>query len=197
MEKKSKKPSKKTASKLLYVICTSLLVVSLFSIICLAENVTPSSNDNSKEKLSQSLSSKLSETSAAEKIPVIIMLPNQHIAFKSSAGKSQIESEQKDLIKFLENEKSNNKVKDIKPIKIINAVAAKVTPEVVSSLTKRSDVSNVELDSVVHIIGKTETSSEETKTSTTQQNTASTNAWGVDKIEAPAVWEKGITGKKG
>ncbi len=167
----------------------------MFSIICLAENVTPSSNDNSNEKLSQSLSSKISEASAAEKIPVIIMLPNQHIAFKSSAGKSQIESEQKDLIKFLENEKSNNKVKDIKSIKIINAVAAKVTPEVVSSLTKRSDVSNLELDSVVHIIGQTETSSEETKTSTTQQNTASTNAWGVDKIEAPAVWEKGITGK--
>ena len=123
------------------------------------------------------------------------MLADQHIAFNTANGKSQIESDQKNLIKFLENEKSNNKVKEIKSIKIVNAVAASVTPEVLASLAKRPDVWKIELDEVVSIIGQSETSSEEIEASTTTQNTISANAWGVDKIEAPAVWQQGINGK--
>ncbi len=185
----------KVAPKLLCTICVSLLLVSLFSFIGLAGDASLSPSTDSNEKISKGLSSKLSEASAAEKIPVIIMLTNQHIPFNTAEGKAKIESEQKDLRKFLESEKSKNKVQKIKPIKLINAVAAEVTPEVLASLAERSDVKTIEPDDVVHLIGQSETSSEEIEASTTQQNIASTHAWGVDKIDAPAVWEKGITGK--
>ncbi|MDD3323431.1 MAG: S8 family serine peptidase, partial [Paludibacter sp.] len=195
MEKKCRKPLKKAASKSLIVICTSVLLISLFSFTALAENVNISSNMKSNEKISASLSSKLAETSEAGQIPVIIMLPNQHIAFKTADGKSQIDNDQKALIKFLESEKSKNKVQKIKSIKIVNAVAAKVTPDVLASLTERPDVWKVELDGVTFITEQSETSSEEIEASTIQENTAATNAWGVDKIDAPAVWQRGITGK--
>ena len=186
MEKKSQKPLRNTVSELLCVICTLFLLVSLFSFTALAED--------SNVKISASLSSKLAETSATEKVPVIIILPDQQISFTTAAGKEKIESKQKDLITFLETEKSKKNVKDIKPMSIINAVAANVTPAVLASLIERSDVSTVELDAI-YTIGQSETSSVETEASTAQESTASTNAWGVDKIGAPAVWQQGITGK--
>jgi serine protease AprX len=194
VEKKSQKTLKKVTSERLCAICTSLLLISLLSFTALAGDANISPNPSSSSKISASLASKVAETPEAEQIPVIIMLPNQKLSFNTANGKSQIESSQKELIKFLESEKSKDKVQDIKPIKIINAVAAQVTPGVLASLTKRSDVSKVYYDEVVHIIGQPETSSEDTKVSTAPQSTAS-NAWGVDKIEAPAVWQQGITGK--
>ena len=129
MEKKIHRPLRKAVSKLLCVICTSLLLVSLFSFTGLAEDINTSSTINSDDKISASLTSELTKVSENEQIPVIITLPNQKIAFNTAAGKSQIESEQKNLITFLENEKSKNKVNEIKSIKIINAVAAKVPPK--------------------------------------------------------------------
>uniref|UniRef100_Q46C21 PKD domain-containing protein n=1 Tax=Methanosarcina barkeri (strain Fusaro / DSM 804) TaxID=269797 RepID=Q46C21_METBF len=195
MEKKILKPLRKTVSELLCVICTSLLLISLFSFTALAGDINTSPNINSDDKISASVVSKLTEISGDEQIPVIITLPNQKIAFNTAAGKYQIESEQKNLIKFLENEKSKNKVNKIKPIKIINAVAAKVNPEVLASLAGRSDVSKIELDEVVSIVGQSEPSFKKIAASTTLSTAASTNAWGVDKIDAPAVWQQGINGK--
>ncbi|AKB52358.1 Chitin binding protein [Methanosarcina barkeri str. Wiesmoor] len=161
----------------------------------MAGDINTSPNINSDDKISASVVSKLTEISGDEQIPVIITLPNQKIAFNTAAGKYQIESEQKNLIKFLENEKSKNKVNKIKPIKIINAVAAKVNPEVLASLAGRSDVSKIELDEVVSIVGQSEPSFKKIAASTTLSTAASTNAWGVDKIDAPAVWQQGINGK--
>ncbi len=195
MQKKAVNPLKKMVPELICIICMSLVLISLFSFTALAGDINLSPSMNSNDKISTSLSSKIAETSATEQIPVIILLADQHIAFNTANGKSQIESDQKNLIKFLENEKSNNKVKEIKSIKIVNAVAASVTPEVLASLAKRPDVWKIELDEVVSIIGQSETSSAEIEASTTTQNTISANAWGVDKIEAPAVWQKGINGK--
>ncbi|WP_052712666.1 MULTISPECIES: S8 family serine peptidase [Methanosarcina] len=195
MEKKIHRPLRKDVSKLLCVICTSLLLVSLFSFTGLAGDINTSSTISSDDKISTSLTSELTKISENEQIPVIITLPNQKIAFNTAAGKSQIESEQKNLITFLKNEKSKNKVNEIKSIKIINAVAAKVTPEVLTSLAGRSDVSNIELDKVVSIKGQSELSFKKIESSATQSNSASINAWGVDKINAPAVWNQGITGK--
>ncbi|MDW5549084.1 S8 family peptidase [Methanosarcina sp.] len=195
MEKNVRKPLRKTISELLYFICISSLLVSSFSFTALAEDANSSSSINSNDKISTSLSSKLGEISETEKVPIIIELPNQSIKFNTAAGKSQIESEQKNLVKFLESEKSKSNAQEIKSIKLINAIAVKVTPGVVASLAKRSDVARIEPDQIVSIPEQPETSLEKIKTSTTQTNTASTNAWGVDKIDAPAVWQRGITGK--
>jgi serine protease AprX len=195
VEKKVRKPLRKTISELLCFICISSLLVSLVSFIALAEDKNSSFSINSNDKISTSLSSKLGEISETEKVPIIIELPNQGIKFNTATGKSQIESEQKNLVKFLESEKSKSNAQEIKSIKLINAIAVKATPGVVASLAKRSDVARIEPDQIVSIPEQSETSLEKMKISTTQSNAASTDAWGVDKIGAPAVWKRGITGK--
>ncbi|WP_292387731.1 protease inhibitor I9 family protein, partial [Methanosarcina sp. UBA5] len=151
MEKEIRKPSKKAVSELLCVICTSLLFLSLFSFTALAEDTNLAPSINSNDKISASLSSKLGDASETELVPVIVMLPNQKLGFKTAAEKSKVEDSQKDIVKYLENEKSKNNVKDIKRLHIVNAVAAKVTPAVIASLANRNDVSSVELDQVVKI----------------------------------------------
>jgi len=114
-------------------------------------NTNVSDNISTDSKISTALSSKITGASANEEIPVIIMLTDQKIAFNSINGKSQIEREQKNIINILENARSDNNAKNIKSIKIINAVAAKVTPEVIASLAKMPEVSVIEPDEVVHI----------------------------------------------
>jgi len=184
----------KTIPELLCIIFTSVLLISLFSLSASAEDVSSAASITGTEKISTVLSSKIAESSEAEKIPVIIVLPDQQSKFNTADGKSQIASGQKALIKFLESEKSNNKVEKIKSIKIVNAVAARATPEVLASLAERSDVWKIELDQVVSLVEQPESSSTKVKVSAATQNAAPVNAWGVDKIEAPAVWQQGVNG---
>ncbi len=193
--RKTLNPLKKVSPELICIFCASLLFFSLFSVSALAEDVTSSASiTNASGKISTALASKTAETSENEKIPVIIALTDQNIAFNTADGKTKIEKDQKDLMKFLEDEKSKNKVEKIKSIRIVNAVAARVTPEVLASLAERPDVWKVELDEVISIVDGPELNSEEVEVSTPTQNVASANAWGVDKIEAPAVWQQGIRG---
>jgi len=194
VEEKSRKPLRKFASELLCVICTSLLLISLFSFSVSAGDVIPSASNNANSKISAALQSKITETSENEKIPVIIALPDQRVAFNTADGKAKIEKDQKELIKYLENEKSKDKVEKIKSIKIINAVAARVTPEVLASLAERPDVWKVEIDGIISIVEDPKLASEKAEVSTPTQNIASENAWGIDKIKAPAVWQQGIRG---
>ncbi|WP_243685059.1 hypothetical protein [Methanosarcina barkeri] len=77
----------------------------------MAGDINTSSTISSDDKISTSLTSELTKISENEQIPVIITLPNQKIAFNTAAGKSQIESEQKNLITFLKNEKSKKQGK--------------------------------------------------------------------------------------
>ncbi|MGB9939634.1 S8 family serine peptidase [Methanosarcina sp.] len=184
----------KTIPELVCIIFTSVLLISLFSLSASAEDVSSTASITGTAKISTVLSSKIAESSEAEKIPVIIVLPDQQNKFNTADGKSQIASGQKALIKFLESEKSNNKVEKIKSIKIVNAVAARATPEVLASLAERSDVWKIELDQVVSLVEQPESSSTKVKVSAATQNAASVNAWGVDKIEAPSVWQQGVNG---
>jgi|GEM_PF-1067778 len=191
MQKKAGNSLKKIGPKLLSISCT--LLILLFSFTASGENMNSSDEMNTDGKISTMLSSKIAETSATKKIPVIIILANQQVKY-SVEGKSQIESDQKNLITFLDNEKSDNKVQEIKSIKLINAVAAEVTPEVLISLAERPDVWKIEPDEVISIAGQPELLPAEIKASATMQNITSANAWGVDKIEAPAVWKQGVSG---
>ncbi|WP_269848554.1 hypothetical protein [Methanosarcina horonobensis] len=62
----------------------------------------------------------------------------------------------------------------------------------IASLTERPEVSIIELDEAVSIAEGQGFFVKEIETSDVVQN----NAWGVDKIGAPAVWQQGITEKK-
>lgn len=189
MRKKTRKSSKKIRMKLLSISC--IILLSLFSFTALAENTNISDKTSTGNKISTTLSSKIAETSETEQIPVIILLKNQSIPFNTAKGKSQIENEQKNLINFLKDAESSKKAQKIKSIKIVNAVAANVTPDVIASLTERPEVSIIELDEVVSIAEGQGFFVKEIETSDIVQN----NAWGVDKIGAPTVWQQGITGK--
>jgi serine protease AprX len=191
MKKKTGEYSKKIGPQLLTISCLLLLSTFLFSSTVLADNTNVFGKVSSNDKISTSLSSKIAEVSATEQIPVIILLNNQTISFTTVKGKSQIESEQEDLIKFLKYLELNKKVKQIKPMHIVNAVAAKVTSEVIASLSKRPDISKIEPDEVISIAEDNITPLKRINSSCVRQSIA----WGVNKIRAPEVWRQGITGK--
>ncbi|AKB80464.1 cell surface protein [Methanosarcina horonobensis HB-1 = JCM 15518] len=190
MRKKVGKFSKKTRMELLSISC--IILLSLFPFTALAENTNISDKTGTGSKISTTLSLKIAETSATEQIPVIILLKKQGIPFNIVKGKSQIENEQKNLTNFLKDAESSKKAQKIKSIKIVNAVAANVTPDVIASLTERPEVSIIELDEAVSIAEGQGFFVKEIETSDVVQN----NAWGVDKIGAPAVWQQGITEKR-
>ncbi|RPJ73422.1 MAG: hypothetical protein EHM20_12245, partial [Alphaproteobacteria bacterium] len=200
MKKKAGNPLKNIPPKLLSISCVSLLLISLILFAGVVEDTNVSDNIsidgdiNTDDKISALLSSEITEASSTEKIPVIIILKDQKIAFNSANGEFQIESEQRDIINVLEAAKPENEVQDIKSIKLVNAIAANITPDAIALLANRSEVSKIELDEIIYIVPNQELSSEEANTSSTMQNLTSTNAWGVDKIGAPAVWQRGING---
>lgn len=151
MQKSTGNPVKKLLSKLLSISCSLLLLISLFSFMALAENTNSSKTNKTDGNISASLFSKMAETSDIERVPVIILLKNQDISFNNIEGESQIEREQNNLINFLNDAKSSNKVQQIKSMHIVNAVAAEATPEVIASLAKRPEVSSIVSDNVVSI----------------------------------------------
>jgi serine protease AprX len=189
MGKKMNKFSKKIGLESLSISC--ILLILLFSFSALAEDISVPDSVGTDEKISSTLSSKIAETSATERIPVIILLNNQNIQFNTAKGISQIDNEQKNLMNLLSDAESIKKAQNVKQIKIINAVAANLTPDIIDSLAKRPEVSAIEPDEVVSIVKGQEYPFEEIKTLSIVQ----TNTWGVEKIGAPAVWQQGITGK--
>lgn len=191
MKNKTEKPLNRIGSELLSISCASLILISLFSFTALAENTNSFDKTGTNDKISATLSSKITEASAAEQIPVIIILNNQSISFCTTKGRSQIEKEQKNLMDTLKNSESEKKVRNIQPMHIVNAIAAKVTPEVLASLAKRPDILKIEPDEAISVAEGQILPLKQIKSSCSRQS----DAWGVDKIGAPEVWKQGITGK--
>jgi serine protease AprX len=191
MLKKIENFSNKICLELLSISCILILLTSLVSSAALAGNISVPDNVSTDNKISAVLFSKIAKTSATEQVPIIIMLKDQSIQFNTVKGIAQIESKQESLMNFLNVAESNKKVQNVESIKIINAVAARVTPEVIASIAKRPEVLIIEPDEVVSIIDGPRLTIKKIKTSSSVQS----NTWGVDKIRAPAVWQRGVTGK--
>ena len=191
MQKKTVKSLKTIGLELLIISCALTLVISLFTFAASAEYLNASEKTNTFVKISATLSSKISEASATEQIPVIIMLKDQNIPFNSINGRSQIESQQENLINILNDAKAIKRAQKIKPIHIVNAVAGELTPDLITSIAQRPEVSKIEPDEVISIGDGHEKPYNGKKDSQVMQS----NAWGVDKIGVPAVWQRGITGK--
>jgi len=195
VKKKTKRPLKKLISRLLSISCVLTLLVILVILTASANDTQALNKINANEKISSDLASKISETPATEKLKVIIVLKNQHSDFNTPSGKSKIASEQEEILDVLQSAKSNNQTTGIKSIHIVNAIAVEVTPDLIASLSNRSDVSKIEVDDVIRMIDNTKLDTKEVSSISNSSDTFSTVAWGVDKIGAPAVWQKGITGK--
>lgn len=185
--KKTNRPLKKKTLELVSISCILLLLLSLISFTALADNARVSDSATKDSKISTKVSSKVTGSSSTEKIPVIILLADQTIPFNNPEGKTKIDNQQKNLRAFLEKSKSTNKAEDIKPIKIVNAVAAKVTPDIIDIIANLSEVSKIEYDEIASV-------PEPIVVNEPPANVQDI-AWGVDKIGAPLVWQQGITGK--
>lgn len=101
--------SKKIGLESLSISC--ILLILLFSFSALAEDISVPDSVGTDEKISSTLSSKIAETSATERIPVIILLNNQNIQFNTAKGISQIDNEQKNLMNLLSDAESIKKHK--------------------------------------------------------------------------------------
>jgi serine protease AprX len=185
---------KKITCGLLSINFVLMSLVILFALPASAENMNLQERINTEDKISPDLASRIEEAEASEKINVIIILKNQHTDFNTPSGKSKIEREQKEILTFLESATAAGKAQDINSINIANAISAAVTPDMVTSLTKRPDVSEIELDEIVYVEDDSVPGNKMIP-AIKSGNKSSTVVWGLDKINATAVWKKGITGK--
>ncbi len=185
---------KKIMQGLLSISCALILLVSLFVLPASADDIKVPDKMNTDEKISPILASKIAETSVTEKIKVIILLKNRHSDFNTLSGKSKIESEQKEILQILDDATADGKALDINSINVANAIAAEITPDIITSLANRSDVSKIEFDDVVYVEDNSVPDTEVLSTYKPENNSSSV-VWSLDKINAPAVWQRGITGK--
>ncbi len=194
MQKETFKPLKNIPARLLKISCMLMLLTILFGLSASADDVKILDETDIDEKISPTLASRISGASETEKINVIILMQNQHTDFNTLDGKSKIALEQKEILKFLDNAAINGKALNINSINVANAISAEITPDIITSLAKRSDVSEIEFDDVIYI---EDNSVQDNKVISTakSENNSSTVVWGVDKINATAVWKKGITGR--
>ncbi len=124
-----------------------MLLIPLFAVTALAEDATASNQVNSNNTLSASLISRIANIPATEKIGIIVILKDQQCI---ANGDAAIKSCQSGVVSLLATGQAQGKVKGIKQISIVNAVAAEATPDVITSVSQRSDVLKVELDNVVY-----------------------------------------------
>ena len=175
---------RKISPALLGICCALMLLMPLFAVTALADITTDQTNTNI---LSAPLATKVANASSAEKIGVIVILKDQACI---NNGNAAIQSCQAGVVDALNTAQTQGKAQEIKAISVVNAVAADVTPDVITSLSQRSDVLKIELDTVATIDETTDA----INTVTPANNIASTIVWGVDKIGTSTVWGKGVNG---
>jgi len=140
------------------------------------------------------LKARLSSAGEDEKIPVIVVLKTQvpPRAFSQQPSalilslRQTAETTQRDLLSLLQSAKESAEAEKIKSFWIVNAVALRATRGLIEAIAGREDVDVVELDRVVQL-------------PPVRQGAPiaplQANEWNIDKIRAPEVWAKGITGK--
>ncbi|TFH42690.1 MAG: hypothetical protein E4G94_05870, partial [ANME-2 cluster archaeon] len=102
--------------------------------------------------------------------------------------KMQARGSQTLIIDSLEDKQKNSKVKQVRPLWLVNAIGLEATLDVIEELSLRDDVAEIIPDFEVHLIEEPEIRSEAGILSDTP------TTWGLEKINATDVWEMGING---
>ncbi|OYT63646.1 hypothetical protein B6U67_02190, partial [Methanosarcinales archaeon ex4484_138] len=177
-------PARNRSCRFIFSACLIILliIVNITAIQC---------EDEHSEKITIVLKEEMAEVGQRdEKIPIIVVLEEhperREQAIKVicedrdsgiQALKAQALETQKPLVETLtESGESEN----VKQLWIANSIALKATPELIQRLSERDDVRLIEPDYSVHIMSPTEIQS--------------ANTWGINKINASAVWNLGING---
>lgn len=153
-----------------------LLCILMFTGTAFAETNISDGNANA-DKISSLLVEKISSTSNNEAINVIIL----------SVDSAAME----DIVNGL-----SGNAEDVKPLGIIDAVAAKVSPSMIDTLAGLDGIDKIEVDEMLYLLGEQADTivSQNINSMVTTQEMTVVNAWGIDKIGAPAVWQQGIDG---
>ncbi|NOR48587.1 MAG: S8 family serine peptidase, partial [Methanosarcinaceae archaeon] len=96
-------------------------------------------------------------------------------SLKQKSGQSQ-----HNLISVMQG-KGTDKMKNARPLWIVNAITFEATPDVIEELANRDDVAQVIPDFEVHLV--------EDSVVVGGVDVLATTAWGVEKINAPQVWD--------
>ena len=96
-------------------------------------------------------------------------------SLKQKSGRSQ-----HNLISVLQG-KGADKMKNARPLWIVNAITFEATPDVIEELAKRDDVAQVIPDFKVHLLKESVVAAD--------VDVLATTVWGVEKINAPQVWD--------
>ncbi|MGG1676721.1 S8 family serine peptidase [Neobacillus sp. NRS-1170] len=97
------------------------------------------------------------------------------------------DSSQSNLKKYLEKEKNNGNVKDIKSFYIVNGMAVKATEEVMKNIAAMPEVESIKPNGITKLI-------EPEKTTGAAIQAVDNVEWSLKKIGAPDVWTLGIDG---
>jgi len=97
---------------------------------------------------------------------------------------------QKDLLNDLQHKQKGNLVEDIKTFWIFNGICCTTTKGIAQAIAERPDVAFISKEQMLYIMddevdGKT----------ILEKQPATNNTWNVNKVNAPAVWNLGYTGK--
>lgn len=97
------------------------------------------------------------------------------------------DSSQRNLKKYLEKEKNNGNVKDIKSFYIVNGMAVTATEAVMRNIADMPEVESIRPNGTTKLI-------EPAKTTEVKVQAASNVEWNLEKIGVPDVWGLGIDG---
>ena len=117
-----------------------------------------------------------------------LMTKEQRREFVIAERKAYCQASQAQVLDFLEGFKSSDMVSDLKTFWSFNGFSCSASDEVIAQLAQRKDVAMIIPDEMRQMIPLNE------KTSPTATRA---NAWHVDKINAPAVWNYNGTGYTG
>jgi len=169
----------------------------------------PSKMRISSSVIDQNLVEKMKNRNSDELVPIIIQmteqlnaetLQNQAIklrkperrAWVSSKAKLLAQNTQKEILAFLESEKSKGKADGINSLWIVNSISAEVTPDVLHNLSKMQGIYRIWFN------GDCFQALEDfvPDRNVAEEYIGRGTAWGVDKIRADSVWiNLGYTGK--
>jgi hypothetical protein len=167
--------------------------------------------EQSTNKIDEKLTSIIAESTPDEFIPILVMLSKQmnpkYLITKaekmSKAGRRRFVIDecknlafenQKQILLYLQNKKSQNLVADIASIWSINTVCLQAKPEIISEIAKRNDIWVIVYAESLSLIDKEKPEElKYTKVEFIPENNREI-CWGVAKIRANSVWASGYTG---
>ncbi|MDL5503070.1 MAG: protease inhibitor I9 family protein, partial [Candidatus Methanoperedens sp.] len=128
---------------------------SIFFLMLIIFSIYPINTQATNDKISSDIKSLMLE---GEKVPVIIILKNQtypanvHKENIVSSLKNYTSENQKNLVSFLEEEKTRGNADRIRQFWIMNAIALNASPTLIEKLARSDDIEYIELDNQYHII---------------------------------------------